>query len=157
MSESDGADQTRTGSLAVPAGAFGDPARNGEPFGEIGLVTQQDKLAPFDWATQNGAPIDRQAGNTPGGKRDTRGDGLSGGTTNSSAVSSPTIVIDLPALQVIRNLFSYWAESISGLNNVVIVFAPSNEPQTDGDALILSLEFDTQFLADEFFWLFVPV
>jgi hypothetical protein len=67
------------------------------------------------------------------------------------------VVVDLPALQVIRNLFSYWAESISGLNNVVIVFAPSNEPQTDGDALILSLQFDTQFLADEFFWLFVPV
>ncbi|HEV8604724.1 MAG TPA: calcium-binding protein [Tepidisphaeraceae bacterium] len=157
LSESDGADQTRIGTLAVPAGGVGDPLRRGEPFGEMGLVLQQDKLVPFDFAAQNGAPIDRQAGNTPGGKRDTRGDGLHGGTTNSTAVTSPTVVLDLAALQVIKNLFSYWAESISGLNDLTLLFAPSNEPITNGDALIYSLQFDTQWALDEFFWVFVPV
>ena len=157
MSESDGADQTRVGNLAVPTGAVGDPATRGEPFGEMGLVTQKDKLVPFDWASQNGAPTDRQAGNTPGGMRDTRGDGLHGGTTNTTAVTSPTVVVNLPASQVIRNLFSYWAESISGLNDVVIVFANSNTPKNNGDALIYSLDFDTQAALDELFWTFVPV
>ena len=66
-------------------------------------------------------------------------------------------MVNLPASQVIRNLFSYWSESISGLNDVVIVFANSNEPQTNGDALIFSLQFDTQSALDEFFWSFVPV
>jgi hypothetical protein len=44
----------------------GDLARNGEPFGELGLVKQQD----FAWRDQTGAPDDPQPGNIPGGKRD---------------------------------------------------------------------------------------
>ena len=56
LSESDGVDLTRGGDLA----------RNGEPFGELGLVRQQD----FAWHDQTGAPDDPQPGNIPGGKRD---------------------------------------------------------------------------------------
>jgi hypothetical protein len=58
LSEGDGADQT-LGS---------DPARNGEPEAELGLVLQKDP----DWRDQTGAPDDPQAGNIPGGKRDVR-------------------------------------------------------------------------------------
>ena len=60
LSANDGADPTRfddTGS---------GEDRNGEPEGEIGLVTQKD----FDWQDQTGAPDDPQPGNIPGGKRD---------------------------------------------------------------------------------------
>ena len=60
LSQSDGADMTR----AADTGA--DPARNGEPEGELGLVKQQDA----DWQDQTGAPDDIQAGNIPGGSRD---------------------------------------------------------------------------------------
>jgi Ca2+-binding RTX toxin-like protein len=60
LSESQGADPTR----AADTGA--DPLRNGEPFGEIGLVEQRD----IDWRDQTGAPADPQAGNIPGGPRD---------------------------------------------------------------------------------------
>ncbi|NMM32681.1 MAG: hypothetical protein HHJ13_01515 [Phycicoccus sp.] len=41
-------------------------ARNGEPYGEIGLVTQKDDF----WQEQTGGPRDPQPGNVPGGKRD---------------------------------------------------------------------------------------
>ena len=58
LSKSDGADQT--------LGNISDP-RNGEPNGELGLVLQKD----FVWEDQTGGPRDPQAGNIPGGKRDT--------------------------------------------------------------------------------------
>ena len=60
LSRSDGADPTR----AADTGA--DPARNGEPEGELGLVLQKDAA----WRDQVGAPADPQAGNIPGGQRD---------------------------------------------------------------------------------------
>ena len=41
--------------------------RNGEPYGEIGLVTQKDHGL---WQQQTGSPTDPQAGNIPGGRRD---------------------------------------------------------------------------------------
>src|SRR5207247_2709815 len=137
LSESDGADQTRLGNLAVPTGAVGTAARHGEPFAEMGLIEQQDKLVPFDWATQNGAPIDKQAGNTPGNLRDTRGDGLHGGTTNSTAVTSPTVVVDIPLSQVTKLAFSYWAISLSGMPNVTLNAILSSDPQVHGDALTM--------------------
>jgi Ca2+-binding RTX toxin-like protein len=62
LSESDGADPTR----GIDEGAGADDPRNGEPFGELGLVTQKD----FDWQAQTGAPADVQPGNIPGGDRD---------------------------------------------------------------------------------------
>jgi Ca2+-binding RTX toxin-like protein len=55
LSQSDGADFT-----------LGDGERNGEPFGELGLVRQQD----FAWQAQTGAPDDPQPGNIPGGAGD---------------------------------------------------------------------------------------
>ena len=58
---SQGADPTR----ATDTGD--DPARNGEPDGELGLVTQKDHGL---WQQQTGGPTDPQAGNIPGGKRD---------------------------------------------------------------------------------------
>jgi Ca2+-binding RTX toxin-like protein len=50
LSKSDGADQTRVGP------GLGTAARNGEPFGELGLVIQQDP----DWLDQNGPPVGPQ-------------------------------------------------------------------------------------------------
>jgi hypothetical protein len=50
LSKSDGADQTRVGP------GFGTAARNGEPFGELGLVKQTDP----DWLDQNGPPVGPQ-------------------------------------------------------------------------------------------------
>ncbi len=39
-----------------------DPLKNGEPYGELGLILQQD----YDWFSQTGAPNDPQAGNLQG-------------------------------------------------------------------------------------------
>ncbi|MGH8621098.1 MAG: hypothetical protein ACRET3_03075, partial [Burkholderiales bacterium] len=69
LSESNGADQT----LAAQYG--GAAARNGEPFGELGLVVQQDAA----WQAQTGGPRDPQAGNSGGGKVDVKNNP---GTTN---------------------------------------------------------------------------
>lgn len=60
LSRADGADPT------IVADGNGTAARNGEPFGELGLVLQKDP----GWQDQTGAPADPQAGNIPGGKRD---------------------------------------------------------------------------------------
>jgi Ca2+-binding RTX toxin-like protein len=158
LGESDGADQTRTGSLTAPAGgAVGDPLRRGEPYGELGLVTQQDKLPKFDWASQNGAPIDRQAGNTPGGMRDTRGDGLNGGTTNTTAITTATTINDLTLVQVIENVFSYWAQAVTFLNNVTLVLSISDDAILENEALAYSLIFDALFVADEYYWITEPI
>ena len=62
LSASDGADFTR----AADIGGSADPARNGEPYGELGVVRQQD----IAWQDQTGGPRDPQAGNIPGGPRD---------------------------------------------------------------------------------------
>jgi hypothetical protein len=56
LSKSEGADQ----SLIAQYG--GDPTRNGEPFGELGLVLQKDAA----WKDQSGSPRDPQAGNIGG-------------------------------------------------------------------------------------------
>jgi len=61
LGESDGADPTR----ALDTGS--DPARFGEPEGEMGIVTQQDT----DWSDTHGAPADPQPGNGPA-QRDVR-------------------------------------------------------------------------------------
>ncbi|HEX5279640.1 MAG TPA: hypothetical protein VFW28_06150 [Micropepsaceae bacterium] len=60
LSFSDGADPTRAADTGASA------ARNGEPFGELGVVLQHDA----GWHDQTGAPSDPQAGNVPGGARD---------------------------------------------------------------------------------------
>src|SRR6185437_7621647 len=60
LSASDGADPF----LAAHYGS--DPTRDGEPFGELGIVTQKDAA----WGDQRGKPRDPQAGNSPGVQRD---------------------------------------------------------------------------------------
>ncbi len=81
LSEAQGADPTR----ATDTGA--DPARNGEPRGEIGLVTQSDP----EWQDQTGAPADPQAGNIPGGPRDVlRSASFDDGTSSGFTADSGT-------------------------------------------------------------------
>lgn len=86
LSGSDGADATRATDIV---GA--DPVRNGEPFGELGLVLQKDAA----WHDQQGGPSDPQAGNIPGGKRDIlRSADFSNGTTQgfNAVVGSPSLI-----------------------------------------------------------------
>ena len=79
LSMSDGVDMTRT------ADTGNDPARNGEPDGELGLIRQKDSA----WKDQTGAPADPQAGNLPGGKRDVlRSASFNTGSADMCAVDS---------------------------------------------------------------------
>jgi len=64
LSRADGADPTRWHDTTS------DPSflpRNGEPYGELGLITQKDHGL---WQDQTGGPTDPQPGNIPGGRRD---------------------------------------------------------------------------------------
>jgi len=79
LSKSDGADQT----LAARYGS--DPARNGEPFGELGLVLQQDAA----YNDQRGSPRDPQAGNL-----NARRDVLR--TSGTQVINSPGTCCDPP-------------------------------------------------------------
>src|SRR5207249_2494122 len=91
LSASDGADPTRS----VDTGA--DPARNGEPEGELGVVRQQDAA----WQDQTGAPYDPQVGNTPGGKRDVlRSASFNDGQMQGFFVDSGSWAVSGGALQV---------------------------------------------------------
>jgi Ca2+-binding RTX toxin-like protein len=98
LSESDGADPTR------PSDTGADPARNGEPEGELGLVMQQD----FGWRNQTGAPDDPQPGNIPGGSRDVlRSASFNDGTMEAFAPDSGVWEVNGGSLKVS-------AESIGG-------------------------------------------
>jgi hypothetical protein len=70
LSKSDGADQTLTAQYG------GDPARNGEPFGELGLVKSGDAA----WNDQKGQPRDPQPGNTGGAQVDLHNGNSTAGT-----------------------------------------------------------------------------
>ncbi len=98
LSAADGADPTR----AADTGA--DPARNGEPEGELGLVKQQDP----DWQDQTGAPADPQPGNIPGGKRDV----LRGASFNDGSMEA--FAPDSGVFQVSAGRLSVAAESLGG-------------------------------------------
>jgi Ca2+-binding RTX toxin-like protein len=74
LSASDGADPTRDTDEDLPDN---DP-RNGEPFGELGLVLPQDD----DWKDQTGGPDDPQPGNDKG-KKDVK----------TTASTEPTVLI----------------------------------------------------------------
>ena len=85
LSANDGADPTR------PADTGADPARNGEPEGELGLVMQKD----FAWQDQTGAPDDPQPGNIPGGARDVlRGATFNNGKADGFAPDSGTWTVE---------------------------------------------------------------
>jgi Ca2+-binding RTX toxin-like protein len=79
LSKSDGADQT----LAVRYAS--DPARNGEPFGELGLVLQQDAA----YNDQRGKPRDPQAGNLTATRDVLR-------TSGTQVINSPGTCCDPP-------------------------------------------------------------
>src|SRR5262249_15122127 len=73
-------------------------ARNGELFGELGLVTQKDHGY---WQQQTGGPTDPQAGNIPGGKRDVlRGADFNNGSLQGFAVDSGVWTATNGTLQV---------------------------------------------------------
>jgi hypothetical protein len=78
VSKSDGADRTRPGAAA----------RNGEPFGELGLVIQSDA----DWGAQQGSPRDPQPGGRPN-KRDAISVGNVGVRTPGPAPSGATSLL----------------------------------------------------------------
>ncbi len=107
LSASDGADATR----AADTGA--DPARNGEPEGELGLVVQKD----FAWQDQTGAPSDPQAGNIPGGKRDVlRTSSFNDGDVNSNAMFVDSGVFSVESGQLVVTAESLGGDAISVYN-----------------------------------------
>src|SRR5207247_7836556 len=92
LSKSQGADPTRTTDTGD------DPARNGEPDGELGLIRQQDHGL---WQQQTGGPTDPQAGNLPGGKRDVlRSADFNDGSLQAFAVDSGSWAVTNGQLQV---------------------------------------------------------
>jgi hypothetical protein len=112
LSEADGADPTRTDDTGA------DPARNGEPEGELGLVNQRD----FAWRDQTGAPDDPMPGNIPGGPRDViRGANFNSGTMEAFAVDSGVWQVENGALEVS-------AESLGG-DAVSVFHVPDMLPQ----------------------------
>ena len=93
LSKAQGADPTRAAdnneSLAP---------RNGEPYGETGLITQRDHGL---WQQQAGGPTDPQAGNIPGGQRDVlRTANFNDGTTTGFAPDSGVWEVSGATLQV---------------------------------------------------------
>ncbi len=112
LSRSQGADPTR----ATDTGS--DPARNGEPDGELGLITQHDH---GQWQTQTGGPTDPQAGNIPGGKRDIlRGADFNDGSMQAFAVDSGTWTVTGGKLTV--------AASSLGQDAVAVWYADAYRP-----------------------------
>jgi Ca2+-binding RTX toxin-like protein len=103
LSAGDGGDPTRPADIGIAA----DSARNGEPYGELGLVKQKD----FAWQDQTGAPSDPQAGNIPGGMRD---------VLRSAAFSGPHaealhgFYVDTGVFEVVDNSLRVSAESLGG-------------------------------------------
>jgi hypothetical protein len=92
LSRSKGADPTRATDDNTSA------VRNGEPHGEIGLIVQQDHGL---WQTQTGGPTDPQAGNIPGGRRDTlRGADFNNGSMAGFAPDSGVWEVQNGALSV---------------------------------------------------------
>jgi Ca2+-binding RTX toxin-like protein len=85
-----GADRTR----AADTGA--DPARRGEPEGELGLVNHSD---PW-WQDQTGAPDDPQPGNTNGRKDILRFADFNNGTASGFSPDSGTWEVSGGVLQV---------------------------------------------------------
>lgn len=92
LGRSQGADATRT------ADRGGDLTRLGEPYGELGIVVQQDSGL---WNLQAGAPSDPQPGTIPGGSRDViQAATFNDGTFQNFAVDSGTWTISSGQLQV---------------------------------------------------------
>jgi hypothetical protein len=92
LSRSQGVDLTRWSDEGT------EKVRNGEPYGELGLITQHDH---GQWQTQTGGPTDPQAGNIPGGRRDTlRGADFNDGSTQGFATDSGVFTVQQGVLKV---------------------------------------------------------
>jgi Ca2+-binding RTX toxin-like protein len=111
LSAGDGADPTRYsdaigGDEPEPTNNNPIPSRNGEPYGELGLVLQKD----FAWQAQTGAPADPQAGNIPGGKRDV----LRSAAMNSDTPEAEGFFADSGVFEMKNGALYVSAESIGG-------------------------------------------
>jgi hypothetical protein len=84
LSKSDGADPT------LAAQYSSDLMRNGEPFGELGMVVQGDAA----WQAQNGGPRDSQAGNLQN-KNDTTDNGKPIQQVEAAAAPYSTAVVTI--------------------------------------------------------------
>jgi Ca2+-binding RTX toxin-like protein len=110
LSKSDGADQT------LAAQYSSDPARNGEPFGELGLVLQQDAA----WQAQTGGPRDPQAGNIGGGQVDVKNNPGTSGTkpiyetadAPAAATGSAEFLTDAQLAPVVAQARALWVQAL---------------------------------------------
>ena len=83
-----GADPTRA---AETSASVVSAARRGEPYGELGLVIQQDHGL---WQVETGGPTDPQSGGIPGSKRDVlRSADFNSGTMQGFAVDSGSFAV----------------------------------------------------------------
>ncbi len=74
-----------------------NPDRNFEPYGELGMIRQQDP----GWGEQTGAPDDPQPGNIPGGSRDVlRSANFNDGSMEGFAPDSGAFSVENGALDV---------------------------------------------------------
>jgi Ca2+-binding RTX toxin-like protein len=120
LSASYGADPTRA------ADDNADPTRKGEPFGELGLVLQQDAA----WQEQTGPPGDPQPGNTSGTKRDVLRSAAFDGpqptsfvaesgawkTTNGTYETSPIAAADQVSLLMLGDQLPNYSEIVTTVN-----------------------------------------
>ena len=90
LSASDGVDMTRA------ADSHTDPARNGEPAGELGLVLPQDTA----WSDQHGGPSDPQPGNSNGARDVLRSANFNNGTAQGFSPQIGTFSVANNAYQV---------------------------------------------------------
>ncbi len=145
LAESNGADMT----LAAQYGT--DAARNGEPYGELGMVLQHDA----EWQAQNGGPRDPQGGNLPGGKVDVRVSAgvqplamLAGGGQASTTDYHPSQLTSADLMPIVSEAVHYW-ESTLGANDPLlstlgtVTFSISDLPGSE-----LGLYFGADILID---------
>ncbi len=110
LSESAGADQT------LAAQYSSNPSRNGEPFGELGLVLREDAA----WGDQSGAPRDPQPGNTGGGKVDLKNSPGTAGTIPIYATAegplpatvSTDLFTDAELASIVVEAKALWTEAL---------------------------------------------
>ena len=105
-------------------------ARNGEPFGELGMVIQQDAA----WGDQTGAPDDPQPGNG-GGKKNTLtatsvGDGAVGGGTS--------VTIDEVRAMLARAVASWRADGIDAASSRALDTVTVTVGDLDGAVLAVA-------------------
>jgi Ca2+-binding RTX toxin-like protein len=121
LSRSQGADPTRTADTTNDATRA---VRNGEPDGELGLITQRDHGL---WQTQTGGPTDPQPGNIPGGRRDVlRTADFNDGTTTGFATDSGEFSVTGGTLRVAASSTEGDAASVFYLDQYLPIYYEIN-------------------------------